>query len=154
MLNLKIYCDGACKGNPGIGGWGAFFIYKGYRKEIWGYEKYTTNQRMELIAAIQALKLLKGSCIVQVYSDSQYLVKGMTEWMTGWKNKGWKTSTKSDVANKELWEQLDELNKFHKIDWIKVKGHSDDVNNSKADELANRGIIEQIEFNTSDMICV
>ena len=152
MLDVTIYCDGACKGNPGVGGWGAYFVHKMYRKEVWGYNAYTTNQVMELTAAINSLSLLKDKCSVTVYSDSQYLIKGMNSWMVGWKRKGWKTSTNTPVANLELWLELDKLNQFHTITWIWVKGHSGDENNEKADELANRGIVEQIEFNSSEAI--
>ena len=135
-----IYTDGACRGNPGPGGWGALLNYKGKIKELYGAEKLTTNNRMELMAAIQALELLTRPCSVQLNSDSIYVLKGITDWMPNWKKRGWKTASKSPVKNEDLWRRLDVAIAKHTIEWKWVKGHSGDIGNDKADALANRGI--------------
>ncbi|MEY3760317.1 MAG: ribonuclease HI [Methylococcaceae bacterium] len=135
-----IYTDGACRGNPGPGGWGALLNYKGKIKELYGAEKLTTNNRMELMAAIQALELLTRPCSVQLNSDSIYVLKGITDWMPNWKKRGWKTASKSPVKNEDLWRRLDVAIAKHTIEWKWVKGHSGDIGNDKADTLANLGI--------------
>ena len=135
-----IYTDGACRGNPGPGGWGALLNYKGKIKELYGAEKLTTNNRMELMAAIQALELLTRPCSVQLNSDSVYVLKGITDWMPNWKKRGWKTASKSPVKNEDLWRRLDVAIAKHTIEWKWVKGHSGDIGNDKADALANLGI--------------
>jgi ribonuclease HI len=137
-----IYTDGACKGNPGPGGWGAFLRTDGHEKELWGGERNTTNNRMELLAVIEALSALKRPCQVDLYVDSEYVRKGITEWIHGWKKKGWVTAAKQPVKNAELWRQLDTLvhGGAHQIAWHWVKGHSGDPGNERADALANRGV--------------
>ena len=135
-----IYTDGACRGNPGPGGWGALLNYKGKIKELYGAEKLTTNNRMELMAAIQALELLTKPCSVQLNSDSIYVLKGITDWMPNWKKRGWKTASKSPVKNEDLWRRLDIAIAKHTIEWKWVKGHSGDIGNDNADAWANRGI--------------
>lgn len=137
MKKVTIYTDGACSGNPGEGGWGAVLKYGPHEKEISGYEENTTNNRMELIAAIEALSMLKEPCIVELYSDSAYLVNAFNKgWVEKWKLNGWTTSGKEEVKNIELWKKLDELTKRHKVIWIKVKGHSDNEYNNRCDKLA------------------
>ncbi len=134
---VKIYTDGACSGNPGPGGWAAILIYNETSKEIWGAEPQTTNNRMELTAAIAALRALKRPCRVRLYSDSSYLVNAFNNgWLQNWQNNGWKNSRKDPVENRELWEELLELSKVHDISWIKVKGHADNIYNNRCDELA------------------
>jgi len=136
-MKVTIYTDGACSGNPGPGGYGAILMYNEVVKEISGGEKNTTNNRMELMAAIEALKLLKMPCEVDLYSDSAYLINCFNNnWLEGWKKKGWVNSKREKVKNIELWQELDELNKIHKIKWIKVKGHADNQYNNRCDELA------------------
>jgi ribonuclease HI len=135
-----IYTDGACKGNPGPGGWGVMLSYKGIVKELFGGDPDTTNNRMELMAAIQALETLTKPCSVKLNIDSKYVLQGITEWMSNWKKRGWKTASKSPVKNEDLWRRLDIAIQRHDIEWIWVKGHSGDKNNDRADELANRGI--------------
>ena len=135
-----IYTDGACRGNPGPGGWGVLFNYKGKIKELYGAEKHTTNNRMELMAAIQALESLTRPCLVQLNSDSSYVLKGITDWMPNWKKRGWKTAAKTPVKNEDLWRRLDTAIMKHKIEWKWVKGHSGDTGNDRADALANLGI--------------
>lgn len=142
---VKIYTDGACKGNPGPGGWGALLLYKGIEKELWGGELETTNNRMELLAAIKGLAALKRPCTVDLLTDSQYVKKGITEWLTGWKEKDWKTANKKPVKNADLWKMLDEQVVKHHITWKWVKGHAGDIGNERADQLANRGVSEIIE---------
>ncbi len=137
MKEVTIYTDGACSGNPGPGGWGAILEFKGIEKEISGFEANTTNNRMELTAAVKALSLLKEDCIVKLYSDSAYLVNGFQQkWILGWQKNGWKNSKKEPVLNSDLWKELVALDKRHRITWIKVKGHSDNVKNNRCDELA------------------
>jgi ribonuclease HI len=135
-----IYTDGACRGNPGRGGWGVILSYKGKVKELCGGDKDTTNNRMELMAAIQALEALTKPCSVQLYSDSSYVLKGITEWMPNWKKRGWKTAAKHPVKNVDLWQRLDSAIAQHNIEWKWVKGHSGDKGNDRADALANLGI--------------
>lgn len=135
-----IYTDGACRGNPGPGGWGVILKYKGKTKELYGGEKDTTNNRMELMAAIQALETLTRPCAVQLNSDSSYVLKGITEWMPNWKKRGWKTANNKPVKNEDLWRRLDAAITQHDIVWKWVKGHSGDVGNEHADALANLGI--------------
>tara|TARA_X000001036_G_C20225136_1_gene621460 strand:+ start:144 stop:587 length:444 start_codon:yes stop_codon:yes gene_type:complete len=139
---VKIYTDGACRGNPGPGGWGAILDYQGHIKEISGYSEETTNNIMELTAVIRALEALKSSCIIVVTTDSKYVKNGITEWIHNWKNNGWKTANKKPVKNKDLWIALDEVSKNHSIDWQWIKGHSGHPQNERADELANL-IIDQ-----------
>ena len=134
---LIIYTDGACKGNPGIGGWGAILFYGEHKKELYGYAGDTTNNRMELTAVIEALKALNRSCSIEIYTDSQYVKRGMTEWIGGWQRKNWK-----DVKNPDLWQELLKVAKVHNINWHWVRGHNGDPNNERADELANLAIIE------------
>jgi len=135
-----IYTDGACSGNPGKGGWGAVLSYKGKTKEINGYNKYTTNNQMELQAVAEALKVLKRRCEIEVYTDSQYVKNGITKWIHGWKKNGWKNSKKQPVKNQEFWERLDEQVKRHNVEWHWVKGHADNELNNKADYLATSAI--------------
>lgn len=137
---IIIYTDGACKGNPGAGGWGVFMRHKHHKKEFYGGEPETTNNRMELMAAIMALEALKMSSTVELHSDSKYLLQGITEWMQNWKKKGWKTAAKKPVKNVDLWQRLDLLVAKHQISWVWVKGHSGNLGNEKADELANKGV--------------
>jgi ribonuclease HI len=137
MKEVTIYTDGACSGNPGPGGWGAILAYRGREKEISGYEAQTTNNRMELTAAAEALKLLKEPCRVKLYSDSAYLVNGFSQnWIAGWQRNNWKNSKKEPVQNKDLWQTLIDLSEKHEITWIKVKGHSDNEKNNRCDALA------------------
>lgn len=140
MDKIKIYTDGACKGNPGVGGWGALLIAGKHEKELFGGERETTNNRMELMAVIQALGALKRPCQIDLHTDSQYVLKGITEWMDGWKAKGWKTASKAPVKNVDLWQELDAACRLHQIQWIWVKGHAGDAGNERADALANRGV--------------
>ncbi|GGK69105.1 ribonuclease HI [Amphritea balenae] len=137
---VNIYTDGACKGNPGPGGWGAVLQYGEHAKELFGGEMNTTNNRMELMAAIEALAALKESCEIILTTDSQYVRKGITEWLAGWKRNGWKTSAKKPVKNDDLWKLLDEQTARHQVEWKWVKGHSGHPGNELADELANKGV--------------
>ena len=136
---VTIYTDGACKGNPGPGGWGAWLSANGHEKEMFGGEPNTTNNRMELTAVIEALNSLKRTCDVIVYTDSEYVRKGITEWIHGWKLRGWKTADKKPVKNAELWQRLDALRSLHRVEWRWVKGHAGDPGNERADALANKG---------------
>ena len=140
---VTIYTDGACKGNPGRGGWGALLSYGSNVKELWGGEPETTNNRMELLAAISALEALKRASQIHLYTDSDYLRRGITEWIANWKRRNWKTSAGKPVKNIDLWQRLDKAVEKHQIDWRWVKGHSGDPGNERADELANRGAEEQ-----------
>ena len=137
---VTIYTDGACKGNPGPGGWGAILFYGDKKKEISGGEPGTTNNRMELMAAIQALELLNRPCKVELHTDSQYVMKGIQEWIRGWKARGWKTADKSPVKNDDLWKRLDAARARHDVDWRWVKGHAGHPLNERADQLANEGL--------------
>lgn len=137
---VEIYTDGACKGNPGAGGWGVLLQYNGRKREIYGGEAYTTNNRMELTAVIRALEALKRRCKVRLHTDSQYVQKGISVWIHDWKKRGWRTAEKKPVKNADLWRRLDELANQHEIEWIWVRGHAGDGGNERADELANRGV--------------
>ena len=137
---INIYTDGACKGNPGQGGWGAILEYNGHIKEISGYSKDTTNNIMELTAVIKALDTLKNSCRITLTTDSKYVKNGITEWIYNWKKNGWKTANKKPVKNKELWIMLEESTQQHQIQWEWIKGHSGHPQNERADELANLAI--------------
>lgn len=137
-----IYTDGACSGNPGVGGWGAILKYNETIKEIHGCNKNTTNNRMELIAVIEALKILKRNCQIQIYTDSQYVKNGITEWIRNWMKNSWKNSKKQEIANKDLWQKLYELTNLYNIEWFWVKGHNNNTMNERADQLARIGIKE------------
>ena len=145
MSNNKVivFTDGGCRGNPGPGGWGALLRFGDHEKEMYGYEKETTNNRMELMAAIRSLEVLSRDCYVVLTTDSQYVRQGITEWMDGWKKRGWKTAAKKPVKNKDLWQRLDEAVQQHDIDWQWVKGHSGHEGNERADDLANRAMDER-----------
>ena len=142
MKHIIIYTDGACKGNPGPGGWGAILKFGAHEKDLYGYEPETTNNRMELMAVIAALEALKEPCKVELHADSQYVLKGITEWIGGWKARGWKTADKKPVKNDDLWKRLDAATIRHKITWRWVKGHAGNEMNERADQLANRAIEE------------
>ena len=137
---VVIYTDGACKGNPGPGGWGVYMRYKSNTKELSGGEQGTTNNRMELMAAIIALETLNKPCDIALHTDSKYVLQGITEWMDNWKKRGWKTAAKKPVKNEDLWRRLDAAIAKHQINWVWVKGHSGNSGNEKADELANMGV--------------
>ena len=138
--NITIYTDGACSGNPGPGGWGAILISGEHRKELFGGERETTNNRMELMAAIEALDALKRSSNVVLHTDSTYVKDGITKWIHGWRRSGWRTAAKKPVKNSELWQRLDEASKRHDIDWCWVKGHAGHPENERDDELARSGV--------------
>ena len=138
---VEIYTDGACSGNPGPGGWGVVLRYGGHEKELFGGEADTTNNRMELMAAIMGLEVLTRPCMVQLTTDSQYVRKGITEWLAGWKRNNWKTASKTPVKNVELWQRLEKAAETHQVQWRWVKGHSGHPDNEKADELARRGAL-------------
>jgi len=140
MKTVNIYTDGACRGNPGIGGWGALIEYGDTTKEYCGGLKETTNNQMELKAAIEGLKALKEPCIVNLTTDSKYVMQGITSWIQNWKNNNWKNAAKKDVKNKELWIELDKYSEKHDLRWFWVKGHSGHRQNEIADQLANKGI--------------
>lgn len=144
MKQLVIYTDGACRGNPGPGGWGALLEYNGHRRELRGGERATTNNRMELLAAIQALESLKESCGVTLYTDSTYVMQGLNEWMPAWKKRGWRTADRKPVKNQDLWQRLDAAAQRHKIEWRWVKGHNGNPGNEAADQLANAGLEEAL----------
>ena len=137
---VQIYTDGACKGNPGVGGWGALLQFGTTEKELFGGEHHTTNNRMELMAVIEALRTLTRTCDAVVYTDSSYVQKGISEWIHGWKRNGWRTADKKPVKNADLWVMLDELARRHHVDWRWVKGHAGHPENERADQLANRGV--------------
>jgi len=145
MKHVFIYTDGACRGNPGPGGWGALLRYDEHEKKLFGAESDTTNNRMELTAAIMALRALRTQCDVELYTDSQYVRKGMTEWLADWKKRGWKTAAKKPVKNADLWEALEAETKRHHVKWHWVKGHSGHPENDMADELANHAIDELLK---------
>jgi ribonuclease HI len=140
---VVVYTDGACKGNPGPGGWGVWMVSGPHEKELWGGERSTTNNRMELTAVIEALNLLKRPCDVVLYTDSEYVRKGITEWIVGWKRRGWKTADNKPVKNADLWQTLEQAATRHRVDWRWVKGHAGDPGNERADSLANRGAAQQ-----------
>lgn len=137
---VEIYTDGACKGNPGVGGWGVYWRYLQHEKEACGGEQLTTNNQMELMAAIVALESLSKPCQVRLHTDSKYVLQGITEWMTNWKAKGWKTAARQPVKNESLWRRLDAAIQPHRIEWVWVKGHAGDPGNERADKLANLGV--------------
>ena len=145
MSQVTLYTDGACKGNPGPGGWGVVLRYGDHEKHLWGGESGTTNNRMELRAAIEGLAALRRECDVAIYTDSQYVRNGINQWMANWKRNGWKTSARKPVKNAELWQRLDELVQSHRIQWHWVRGHSGNDGNEQADALANRGAAEVME---------
>ncbi|RVT50404.1 ribonuclease HI [Rubrivivax albus] len=140
MSEIEIWTDGACKGNPGPGGWGAWLKSGPHERELWGGEPLTTNNRMELIAVIEALSALKQPSRVTLHTDSAYVKNGITTWIHGWKAKGWLTADRKPVKNQDLWQRLDALRLQHKVDWRWVKGHAGDPGNERADALANRGV--------------
>ena len=140
LTGVVIYADGACRGNPGPGGWGAWLKSGAFEKEMFGGDTLTTNNRMELTAAIEALASLKQRCKVTIYTDSIYVKDGITKWIHGWKLRGWTTADKKSVKNVELWQRLDTLNAAHQVDWRWVRGHSGDPGNERADRLANQGV--------------
>lgn len=143
MKKVKLITDGACLGNPGPGGWAAILRYGDHKKEIFGSEPHTTNNRMELRAAIEGLRALKEDCEVEVVTDSEYLKNGITTWINGWKRKGWMTAAKKPVVNQDLWKQLDEQVSRHKAQWSWTKGHASHADNNRCDELASRAAREQ-----------
>ena len=144
MDKVVIFTDGACRGNPGNGGWGAILRYGEHERELYGAERDTTNNRMELMAAIQALEVLKRACDVVLSTDSEYLRRGITEWLPQWKRRGWKTADKKPVKNQDLWERLERAAQPHRVRWEWVRGHSGHPENERADRLANRAIDEMI----------
>jgi ribonuclease HI len=137
---IEIFTDGACSGNPGPGGWGAILRTGSHEKEIWGGEPQTTNNRMELIAVIRALELLKRPVAARVHTDSQYVQKGISEWIHGWKARGWKTAAKAPVKNEDLWRALDRAASVHQVQWVWVRGHAGHPENERADALARKGV--------------
>ncbi len=143
MKQVQLITDGACLGNPGPGGWAAIIRFGEHLKEIYGCEPHTTNNRMELTAAIEGLRILKEPCIVKVVTDSEYVKNGITQWLAGWKKKGWVTAAKKPVVNRDLWEELDAQTARHKTDWEWTKGHASHADNNRADELASRAAREQ-----------
>mgnify|MGYP006422481913 CR=1 FL=1 len=143
MERVTVHTDGACRGNPGPGGWAAVLDSGAHQRELYGYEAETTNNRMELTAVIRALETLKRPCQVHLITDSQYVMKGVTEWMAGWKRRGWRTAARKPVANRDLWERLDAALARHEVEWDWVRGHTGDAGNEKADTLANRAIDER-----------
>ena len=144
LKEVTIYTDGACRGNPGPGGWAALLMFQGVEKELTGAEKNTTNQRMEMMAALQGLKALKEPCRVFLYSDSAYLVNAFNQnWLKKWQRNGWMTVNEKPVVNQDLWKELLELSRKHRVEWIKVKGHSDNALNNRVDRLAQKAIDKQ-----------
>lgn len=136
MKQVELITDGACSGNPGPGGWAAILKFGKHRKELWGSEKETTNNRMELKAAIEGLRLLKEKCDVHITTDSEYVLKGITQWIVGWKKNNWKSASKQPVKNQDLWQELDEQVQRHQVKWTWTKGHADHPDNNRCDELA------------------
>lgn len=148
MINdkkIEMYTDGACKGNPGVGGWGSYIIEGNSEKDLYGFNLNTTNNKMELTAVIESLKTLKSKSEVTIFTDSQYVKNGINQWIINWKKNGWKTATKKPVKNKELWKELDGLVQQHVVNWKWVKGHSGNPGNERADQLANKGIEEYFQ---------
>jgi ribonuclease HI len=144
MKKVIIYTDGACKGNPGPGGWAALLFYNHHEKEIYGGEKHTTNQKMELKAAIEGLKALREPCEVKLFSDSAYLINAFKQgWLEKWQHNGWKTAAREPVENQDLWRELLKLCRYHRVQWIKVRGHSDNEYNNRCDQLAREAAAEQ-----------
>ncbi len=143
---VEIFTDGACRGNPGPGGWGVLLKYNEIIKTLYGYETYTTNNRMELLAAIKGIELLKRSCTINLFTDSQYLCKGMSEWLKNWKKRNWLTAKKMPIKNIDLWKNLDELAMKHAISWHWIKGHSGHYENDFVDALANKAIDEMVNI--------
>ncbi len=142
MTRVEVYTDGACRGNPGPGGWGVLLIAGSTRKELKGSDAWTTNNRMELTGAIEGLIALKRRCVVQLFTDSKYVLQGVTEWLAGWKARGWKTAARKPVKNQDLWERLDEAVQGHEVQWTWVRGHAGDEGNERVDALANEAIDE------------
>jgi ribonuclease HI len=145
MSSVEIYTDGACRGNPGPGGWGVLLLTDETEKELCGGDIATTNNRMELMAAIQALSALNGRCNVILYTDSEYVRRGISEWLPNWKKRGWKTANRKPVKNDDLWRELDDLATRHDIDWRWVKGHAGNLGNERADQLANDGLEKSLQ---------
>jgi ribonuclease HI len=145
MSSVEIYTDGACRGNPGPGGWGVLLLTDETEKELCGGDIATTNNRMELMAAIQALSALNGRCNVILYTDSEYVRRGISEWLPNWKKRGWKTANRKPVKNEDLWRELDDLATEHDIDWRWVKGHAGNLGNERADQLANDGLEKSLQ---------
>jgi ribonuclease HI len=139
---VEIYTDGACKGNPGVGGWGALLRYDGRTRELYGGEPFTTNNRMELTGVIRALEALTRRCHVRLHTDSQYVQQGISRWVHDWKKRGWRTADRKPVKNEDLWRRLDELAGQHEIEWVWVRGHAGHDGNERADALANRGVAQ------------
>src|SRR5512139_1038329 len=142
---VELFSDGACRGNPGPGGWGVLLRYRGNEKELFGAEQETTNNRMELMAAISGLENLKRACRVRITTDSQYVMKGITEWIADWKKRGWKTANRKPVKNTDLWQRLDAALRDHHVEWQWVRGHTGHPENERADALANRAIDELLD---------
>jgi ribonuclease HI len=149
MIDVEIYTDGACRGNPGPGGWGVLLLSNGTERELCGGETETTNNRMELMAAIQGLSALTRRCNVVVYTDSEYVRRGISEWLVNWKKRGWKTASRKSVKNEDLWRKLEELAVQHDVDWRWVKGHAGNPGNERADQLANDGLEKSIQASTT-----
>lgn len=147
MQTIEIFTDGGCRGNPGPGGWGALLRYKEHVKELKGHQKETTNNQMELMAAIAAFETLNKPCHVKITTDSQYVKNGITQWVAGWKRKGWKTAANQPVKNQALWQRLDAAVQIHDVEWFWVKGHSGHPENERVDELANMAIDELLSLN-------
>jgi len=145
MKQVEIYTDGACRGNPGPGGWGVLLLSNGTRKELCGGDVATTNNRMELMAAIQSLSALNRRCSVILYTDSEYVCRGISEWLVNWKKRGWKTANRKPIKNEDLWRELDALAVQHDIDWRWVKGHAGNAGNERADQLANDGLEKSLQ---------
>ena len=141
-LKIDLYTDGACSGNPGPGGWGALLLWKDHEKELSGFERESTNNRMELMAVIEGLKALKKHCDITIYTDSKYVLQGATEWLSGWKKRNWIKADKKPVINKELWQELDAELQRHSVKWQWVKGHSGNIGNERVDKLAVKAIEE------------
>ncbi len=139
-MSIVMYTDGACSGNPGPGGWGAVLMSGQHRKELFGGERDTTNNRMEMMAVIRGAEAIKNGAAIDIYTDSKYVMQGMTEWVEGWKKRGWKTASKQPVKNVDLWQRLEQALERHQVNWHWVKGHSGVAENDRADELARQGI--------------